>query len=69
MSFHTVEAGEIAVVKNLGRIKGVREAGTHFDFWMTNTYSKYDAKVQNVDISAAAYSSDAQTMTIAMTLQ
>lgn len=68
-SFHTVDTGEIAVVKHLGEAKGTRTAGTHFDFWVTNTYQKYDAKVQNVDITTAAYSSDAQTMDIQMTLQ
>ena len=68
-SFHTVDTGEVAVVKRLGEAKAVRSAGTHFDFWVTNTYSKYDAKVQNLDIATAAYSSDAQTMDVAMTLQ
>ena len=68
-SFHTVDTGEIAVVKHLGKVTGVREAGTSFDFWMTNSYQKYDTKVQNVDVSTMAYSSDAQTMDITMTLQ
>ena len=68
-SFHTVDTGEVAVVKYMGEAKDVRTAGTHFDFWITNSYSKYDAKVQNLDISTAAYSSDAQTMDVAMTLQ
>lgn len=68
-SIHTVDAGNVAVVKQLGKIVGTREAGTHFDFWLTNTYQRYDAKVQNVDINTAAYSSDAQTMNVAMTLQ
>ena len=68
-SFHTVDTGEIAVVKHLGEAKGVRAAGTHFDFWITNQYQTYDAKVQNVDIATQAYSSDAQTMDIQMTLQ
>ena len=68
-SFHTVDTGEIAVVKHLGEARDIRTAGTHYDFWVTNTYQKYDAKVQNVDITTAAYSSDAQTMDIQMTLQ
>lgn len=68
-SFHTVDTGEIAVVKQLGEAKGVRTAGTHFDLWITNSYTRYDTKVQNVDITTTAYSSDAQTMDIAMTLQ
>lgn len=68
-SFHTVNTGELAVVKNMGKITHVREAGTNFDLWFINSYQKYDTKVQNVDITTAAYSSDAQTMDIAMTLQ
>ncbi|MBQ8696084.1 MAG: prohibitin family protein [Clostridia bacterium] len=68
-SFHTVDTGEVAVVKYLGEAKNVRTAGTHFDLWITNTYQYYDAKVQNVDIDTAAYSSDAQTMNVQMTLQ
>jgi regulator of protease activity HflC (stomatin/prohibitin superfamily) len=68
-SFHTVNSGEVAVVRHLGKITGTREAGTNFDLWMTNTYQRYDIKVQNVDITTAAYSSDAQTMDVAMTLQ
>ena len=68
-SFHTVETGELAVVKNMGKITHVREAGTNWDLWFINKYQKYDTKVQNVDITTAAYSSDAQTMDIAMTLQ
>lgn len=68
-SFHTVNTGELAVVRHLGKITDVREAGTNFDLWFVNKYEKYDTKVQNVDIATAAYSSDAQTMQIAMTLQ
>ncbi len=68
-SFYTVDTGEVAVVKYLGKVKDVREAGTYFDFWMTNNVTTYDAKVQNVPITTAAYSSDAQTMTIEMNLQ
>lgn len=68
-SFHTVEAGQIAVVKHLGEAKNVRTAGTYFDFWITRKYEIYDAKVQNMDIRTQAYSKDAQTMSIAMNVQ
>lgn len=68
-SFRTVQTGEVAVVKHLGEIKDVKTAGTYYDFWMTNRYTKYDAKVQDVAITTAAYSSDAQTMDVQMTLQ
>ncbi len=68
-SFHTVETGEIAVVKHLGEAKKVRTPGTYFDFCLTETYEYYNAKVQNLDISTQAYSKDAQTMDITMTVQ
>lgn len=68
-SFRTISSGELAVVRHLGKITGTREAGTNFDLWITNSYQRYDTKVQNVEITTAAYSSDAQTMDVAMTLQ
>ena len=68
-SFHTVDTGEIAVVKHLGKAEKVRTAGTYFDFWLTETYDVYDAKVQNMEIATQAYSKDAQTMDVAMTVQ
>ena len=69
MSIHIVNTGEIAVVKHMGEAKEVKTAGMHFDLWITEQYDYYDSKVQNVEISTQAYSSDAQTMNIAMTLQ
>ena len=68
-SFRTVDTGTVAVVKHLGEVKEVKTAGTHFSLWITNSYKRYDTKVQNVDITTAAYSSDAQTMDVQMTLQ
>lgn len=68
-SFHTIQTGEVAVVKHLGEITDTKTAGTYFDFWMINKYVTYDAKVQDVPIETAAYSSDAQTMNIQMTMQ
>ena len=64
-----MDTGKLAVVKNLGKIKTVREAGTYYDFWMTNTYIKYDTKVQEVNIKDMAYSSDAQQMTLDIKFQ
>ena len=68
-SFQTINPGQIAVVKHLGEITHVRDSGTHFDLWFINAYDYYDTKVQDVEIVTAAYSSDAQTMDVAMTLQ
>lgn len=68
-SFHTVSSGEVAVVKHLGKIEDVKTAGTHYGLWITDSYTKYDTKVQNLETQTAAYSSDAQTMNIQMTIQ
>lgn len=54
-SFHTIDSGEIAVVKEMGKIIDTREAGVHFDFWMVRTYEKYDTKVRQIDITTSAY--------------
>lgn len=68
-SFHTVDTGEVAVVKEMGKIIDTREAGTHFDFWITRSYEKYDTKVRGVEVTTAAYSHDKQPMDIQMTIQ
>ena len=68
-SMHTVDTGKVAVVKHLGKVKTVRESGTYYDFWMTNSYVTYDTKVQEVNIEDMAYSSDAQQMTLNIKFQ
>ncbi len=68
-SIHTVDAGTVAVVKQLGKIQNVRTAGTYFDFWLIRTYDVYDAKVQEISIQTQAYTSDSQPMDIALTVQ
>lgn len=68
-SFHTVDTGEVAVVKHLGEAREVKEAGTHYNLWITDKYIKYDTKVRTLDLTLMAYSSDAQTMDISMSVQ
>ncbi len=68
-SFYQVEAGQVAVVKTLGQVKGIRFPGTHFDFCLVSQYIYFDTTVQQLDIDTASYSSDAQTMNIKMTVQ
>lgn len=68
-SFRTIDSGEIAVVKEMGKIIDTREAGIHFDFWMVRTYEKYDTKVRQLDVTTQSYSNDKQTMDVAMTVQ
>lgn len=68
-SFHTVNAGEVAVVKQLGVIHDVEQPGTYFDFWAIRHYEIYDAKVQQITIRDDAYTADAQSMNITMIVQ
>ena len=68
-SFHQVEAGTVAVVKELGKIIDIRRPGTYFDFYMVREYEVYDATVQQVEIHTAAYSKDGQTMDLEVYLQ
>ena len=68
-SVHTIEPGQVGVVKVWGNAKYVRTPGTYFDFWISNQYQMYDTTVQQEEISTACYSSDAQTMDIDMVVQ
>ena len=68
-SFHQVEAGTVAVVKELGKIVDIRRPGTYFDFYMVSSYETYDATVQQVKINTTAYSKDGQTMDLEVYLQ
>lgn len=68
-SFHTVDTGEVAVVKTFGEAKEVKGPGLNYDFWMINDYEYIDTKTQELYIETMAYSSDAQVMNITMTVQ
>lgn len=68
-SFNQVDTGTVAVVRHLGKITGLRQPGTHFDWWMVNSYETYDTKVQQDHILTAAYSKDGQTMELEVFLQ
>lgn len=68
-SFYTVNTGEVAVVKEFGRAKEVKQAGLCFDFWLVKSRDIYDTKVKKMGIEAFTYSSDAQTMDVSMTVQ
>ena len=68
-SIHTVDTGEVAVVKYFGEAIDVESPGTYFDFWITKNYATFDTKTQTLQLDAATYSSDAQTMNVQMTVQ
>ena len=68
-SFHQVDTGTVAVVRHLGKITKMRQPGTYFDFYFTNSYETYDSKVQQDKITTSAYSKDGQTMDLEVFLQ
>ena len=68
-SIHTVEPGQVAVVKVWGDAKYTRTPGTYFDFWISNEYAIYDTTVQQENIATMCYSSDAQTMDVNIVVQ
>jgi regulator of protease activity HflC (stomatin/prohibitin superfamily) len=68
-SIHTVDAGEVAVVKVFGKTTEVKSSGLHYDFWVGKSYKYIDLKDQELTIEAMTYSSDAQVMNIALTVQ
>jgi regulator of protease activity HflC (stomatin/prohibitin superfamily) len=68
-SFHTVESGEIAVVKTFGEAKEAKGPGLNYDFWAVNEYVYLDTKEQSLDTQSLAYSSDAQPMTMDINLK
>lgn len=68
-SFHTVDTGEVAVVKHFGEAKEVKQPGLNYSFWGTHEFVYLDTKVQNLSIEAVTYSSDAQTMNVQMNVQ
>ena len=37
-SIHTVDAGEVAVVKAFGKTKEIKGPGLHYDFWIGKSY-------------------------------
>ncbi len=69
MGFGTIENGQIGVVKQFGKIRGVKEPGLYWVFYPTTKVEIYDTKVQRNDIFTAAYSQDSQSMEAALTIQ
>ena len=68
-SLHTVQPGQVAVVKVWGKAAYTRTAGTYFDFWINKQYEMYDTTVQQEEIDTMCYSSDAQAMDVNLVVQ
>ena len=69
-SLHQVDETEVLVIKEYGKVKEViTNPGMEFDFWLGKTYERIDTKTQDLKIEAMTYSSDAQVMNVALTVQ
>lgn len=69
-SIHTVDETEVCVIKQFGKVKEVvTEPGMFFDFWIGKSFKKIDTKTQELKLEAMTYSSDAQVMNVALTVQ
>ena len=49
-SLHEVETGQIAVVKQYGKIVDTKTEGLNFDLWITKKYEIYDLKTQEITL-------------------
>lgn len=68
-SIRQVETTEIAVVKEWGNAVDTRNAGIHFDFWISKSYVKIETTTQEINEVLPAYSLDGQTMNSSFNVQ
>jgi regulator of protease activity HflC (stomatin/prohibitin superfamily) len=68
-NIHQVSTGEVAVVRDMGKVVGIREAGVYWDFYMTKKYDYYDTKVREIKIETQTYSKDNQIIGVTADLQ
>ena len=68
-NIHEVKTGEVAVVREYGVVKEYKTPGIYFQNWIKSKYEKYDTKVQQLEITTPAYSSDGQTLDLKVDIQ
>ena len=68
-NIHQVDTGEVAVVRDMGKVSGTREAGVYWDWYFTKSYDMYDTKVREIKIDTQTYSKDNQIITVQADLQ
>lgn len=67
--FTIISAGQVGIVKNLGRIDRTIEAGLHWVTPLTESVTKIDVTIQKEQTTVAAASKDLQTVSTAVALQ
>ena len=68
-NIHQVNTGEVAVVRDMGKVTGTREAGVYWDWYFTKSYEMYDTKVREIKIETQTYSKDNQIIGVSADLQ
>ena len=68
-NIHQVNTGEVAVVRQMGKVTGTRQPGLYWDFYMTNSYESFDTKVREISIETQTYSKDNQIIGVTADLQ
>ena len=68
-NIHQVNTGEVAVVRDMGKVTGTREAGVYWDWYFTKSYEMYDTKVREINIETQTYSKDNQIIGVQADLQ
>ena len=71
-NIHQVNTGEVAVVRKMGTVTGVRNPGVYWDWYFTHDYEIYDTKVISVNFSqeeTASYSKDNQVISFDLNIQ
>lgn len=66
---HQVNTGEVAVVRHMGKVVGMREPGVYWDWYFTNDYVMFDTKLKSTEILTQSYTSDAQTVDLDVVIQ
>jgi len=71
-NIHQVNTGEVAVVRHMGTVTGIRNPGVYWDWYFTNEYEMYDTKVISINFSkeeTASYSKDNQVISFDLNIQ
>jgi len=68
-NIHQVNTGEVAVVRHMGKVVGMREPGVYWDWYFTNDYVMFDTKLKSTEILTQSYTSDAQTVDLDVVIQ
>lgn len=71
-NIHQVNTGEVAVVRHMGTVTGIRNPGVYWDWYFTNDYEIYNTKIISANFTkeeTASYSKDNQVIMFDLNIQ